>query len=173
MTVDGPAPDPAPALSRRVADVLRRRGEAVAVAESCTAGWLGRELTAEAGASDIFWGGVIVYADEAKVRLAGVPGDRIARHGAVSEEVAIALAEGLQQRAGTEWSVAVTGIAGPGGGSEAKPIGTVWIAVAGRDGTSAIRRQLTGNRTTIRAAAVDAALRDLLGRLERAEEPPH
>lgn len=172
MTGHGSAGDrvPEPEVSRRAVDALRRRGETVAVAESCTAGWLGRELTAEAGASDVFWGGVIVYADEAKERLVGVPGDLIARHGAVSEEVAIALAEGLRERTRTEWNVAVTGIAGPGGGSEAKPVGTVWIAVAGPGGTSAIRRQLTGDRTAIRAAAVGAALRDLVGRLDRAEE---
>ncbi|MFW6085252.1 MAG: CinA family protein [Gemmatimonadota bacterium] len=157
-------------VARRTVDALRRRNETVAVAESCTAGWLGRELTAEAGASDTFWGGVIVYADEAKQRLAGVSGELIARRGAVSEEVAIALAEGVRERAGSPWSVAITGIAGPGGGSDEKPVGTVWIAVAGPDGTTAIRRQLSGDRTGIRAGAVDSALRDLLGRLGRAEE---
>ncbi len=168
--MSGSGAEPATELARRAVDVMRRRGQSVAVAESCTAGWLGRELTAEAGASDVFWGGVIAYADEAKQRLAGVPEDLVARHGAVSEEVAIALAEGIRRRAGTEWSVAITGIAGPGGGSEEKPVGTVWIAVAGGDGTTAIRRQLTGDRTAIRAAAVDAALRDLLGRLGRVED---
>ena len=155
---------------RRTIDALRRRGETVSVAESCTAGWLGRELTGEAGASDVFWGGVIVYADEAKRRLAGVPESLIAGHGAVSEEVAVALAEGLRERAGTSWSLAITGIAGPGGGSEAKPVGTVWIAVNGPGGSTAIRRQFAGDRTEVRAQAVEAALRDLLGRLSRAAE---
>lgn len=172
MMVGGSGAESVAEIASRAVDALRRRGEALAVAESCTAGWLGRELTAEAGASDVFWGGVIVYADEAKSRLAGVPGDLIASRGAVSEEVAIALAEGLRQRAEIEWTLAITGIAGPGGGSEEKPVGTVWIAVAGPDGTSAMRRQLTGDRTAIRAAAVDGALRDLLGRLGRAETSP-
>lgn len=169
--VSGSGAEPVAEIASRAVDALRRRGETVAVAESCTAGWLGRELTAEAGASDVFWGGVIVYADEAKQRLAAVPRDLIASRGSVSEEVAIALAEGLRQRADTEWTLAITGIAGPGGGSEEKPVGTVWIAVAGPGGTSAMRRQLTGDRTAIRAAAVDGALRDLLGRLGRAEAP--
>lgn len=158
-------------VARRAVDALRRRGETVSVAESCTAGWLGRELTAEGGASDVFWGGVIVYADEAKQQLVGVPEQLIVRDGAVSEGVAIALAEGLRERAETAWSLAITGIAGPGGGSEEKPVGTVWVAVAGPGGTTAIRRQLTGDRAAVRAQAVDAALRDLLGRLRQAEGP--
>lgn len=169
MKATGPgAPEPSE-VARRTVDALRRRGETVSVAESCTAGWLGRELTAWAGASDVFWGGVIVYADEAKERLAGVPESLIVGHGAVSEEVAVALAEGLGERAGTSWSLAITGIAGPGGGSDAKPVGTVWIAVNGPGGTTAIRRQFAGDRTEVRAQAVEAALRDLLGRLGRPE----
>jgi PncC family amidohydrolase len=139
----------------------------VAVAESCTGGWLGRELTAEPGASAVFWGGVIVYANAAKRELAGVPAELLDAHGAVSEPVALSLAEGIRARAKSDWSVAITGIAGPEGGSEAKPVGTVWIAVAGQGGTTALQRQLAGDREAVRAAAVDAALRDLLGRLDR------
>lgn len=151
----------------RVAELLRRRGETVAVAESCTGGWLGRELTSEPGASDVFWGGVIVYANSAKRELAGVPAELLEAHGAVSEPVAVSLAEGIRRRAGADWSVAITGIAGPEGGSVAKPVGTVWIAVAGEEGTTAMQRQLAGDREDVRAAAVDAALRDLRGRLDR------
>lgn len=151
----------------RVAATLRRRGETMAVAESCTGGWLGRELTSEEGASEVFWGGVIAYDDTAKRRLLDVPADLLAAHGAVSEEVALRLAEQVRSLAGSAWAVSVTGIAGPGGGSSEKPVGTVWIAVAGPDGSTALRRQLTGDRSTIRRAAVEAALRDLLGRLDR------
>lgn len=151
----------------RVVDGLRRRGQTLSVAESCTGGWLGRELTAAAGASDVFWGGVIVYADAAKRELAGVPPESLEMHGAVSEPVALALADGTRARAATDWAVAITGIAGPGGGTEEKPVGTVWIAVAGPGGTTAMQRQLAGDRTGIRAAAVEAALRDLSGRLGR------
>jgi nicotinamide-nucleotide amidase len=168
MTVVDPVARRIAATATRVVETLRERGQMLAVAESCTGGWLGCELTASAGASDVFWGGVIVYADAAKQELAGVPGEMIARHGAVSEPVAVALAEGIRGRAGTAWSVAITGIAGPGGGSEAKPVGTVWIGVAGPDGTTALQRQLGGARREVRAGAVEAALRDLLGRIGRA-----
>lgn len=158
--------EPAGALARRLVDVLRARDERIAVAESCTGGGLGRMLTARAGASDVFWGGVIAYADEAKERLVGVPPEWIARHGAVSEPVARALAEGVRDRAGVEWSVSITGVAGPGGGSEAKRVGTVWIGVAGPDGTTARHRRLPGNRTEVRRAAVESALGDALERID-------
>lgn len=151
----------------RVVEALRGRGQTVAVAESCTGGWLGRELTAGAGASDVFWGGVITYADGAKRELAGVSGELIATRGAVSQHVAVALAEGVRARAGTDWSVAITGVAGPGGGSADKPAGTVWISIAGPDGTTALRRQLAGDRAEVRARSVEAALRDLSGRIGR------
>lgn len=167
MTESKPEAEPLATAAATVARSLREREQTVAVAESCTGGWLGRELTVEAGASDVFWGGVIVYADAAKQELAGVPGALIAAHGAVSEPVAIALAEGIRGRAGTDWSVAITGIAGPDGASEAKSVGTVWIAVAGPDGTTARQRQLAGDRTEVRAGSVEAALRDLLGRIDR------
>jgi len=167
MTESGPEAGRLATAAATVARSLHEREQTVAVAESCTGGWLGRELTAEAGASDVFWGGVIVYADAAKQELAGVPGELIAAYGAVSEPVAVSLAEGIRGRAGTDWSVAITGIAGPAGGSETKPVGTVWIAVAGPDGTTVLQRQLAGDRTEVRAGSVEAALRDLLGRIDR------
>lgn len=156
------------ATARRAVGILRARGETVSVAESCTGGWLGRELTAEDGASEVFWGGVIVYDDAAKQRLLDVPADLLAEHGAVSEAVAIHLAEAMRSRADTAWAVSITGVAGPAGGGPEKPVGTVWIAVAGSDGSTAMRRQLSGDRTGVRSAAVESALDDLIGRLGRA-----
>lgn len=156
------------ATARRAIGILRERGETVSVAESCTGGWLGRELTAEAGASDVFWGGVIVYDDDAKQRLLDVSSELLAEHGAVSEVSALRLAEAMRSRADTAWAVSITGVAGPGGGGPEKPVGTVWIAVAGSDGSTAMRRQLSGDRMEVRSAAVESALEDLIGRLGRA-----
>lgn len=153
-------------LVRRVGRTLRDRSSTLSVAESCTGGRLGGALTSEAGASDVFWGGLIVYANEAKVCLAGVAPALIENHGAVSEAVAKALAEGIRARAATDWAIAVTGVAGPGGGTPDKPVGMVWIAVTGPPGTTATEHRFAGDREEVRAAAVAAALGDLLLRLE-------
>ncbi len=122
-------------LAEVVLELLRRRGDTLAVAESCTGGGLGAALAAVPGASDVFLGGVIAYANTVKQALLGVPADTLASHGAVSDPVAIAMAEGARRATGARWSIAVTGIAGPGGGSAEKPVGLVHIAVAGPDGT--------------------------------------
>jgi nicotinamide-nucleotide amidase len=122
-------------LASVVLALLRRRGETVAVAESCTGGALGAALAAVPGASDGFLGGVIAYANAVKQNLLGVPAELLEAHGAVSDPVAIAMAEGARRLTGSSWSVAVTGIAGPGGGSGAKPVGLVHIAVAGPEGS--------------------------------------
>ena len=122
-------------LAEVVLELLRRRGDTLAVAESCTGGGLGAALAAVSGASDVFLGGVIAYANTVKQALLGVPADTLASHGAVSDPVAIAMAEGARRATGARWSIAVTGIAGPGGGSAEKPVGLVHIAVAGPDGT--------------------------------------
>lgn len=156
-------------LSDQLCSTLRRRNETLSVAESCTGGWLARELTGESGASEVFWGGVVTYADEAKTELAHVSPELIGIHGAVSAEVAEALAEGIRDRSGTDWSVSITGIAGPGGGSSEKPVGTVWIAISGPSGTSTQLIEAAGNRDEIRAEAVAGALHLLLCGLKSAE----
>lgn len=141
-----------------LADALRARGWRLACAESCTGGLLAAACTAVAGSSDWFERGVVSYSNDAKTTLLGVPAATIDAHGAVSEEVARAMAEGLLARAPVELTLAVTGIAGPGGAVPGKPVGTVWIAwaVAGR--TEARLLQLDGDRAAVREATVDAAL---------------
>lgn len=120
-------------LAEVVGGMLRARGETVATAESCTAGRITAMLTEIAGSSDYVLGGAVVYSNEEKTRQAGVDPALIAAHGAVSEEVARALAEGIRARTGATWGIGITGVAGPGGGSAEKPVGTVHMAVAGAE----------------------------------------
>ncbi|UCF41303.1 MAG: competence/damage-inducible protein A [Gemmatimonadota bacterium] len=151
-------------LAAVVLDRLAARGWTLAVAESCTGGMIGARITAIAGSSRVFRGGVICYADESKVRDLGVPEALIRSEGAVSEQVARAMAAGVARRFGTEASVAVTGIAGPSGGSEEKPVGTVWIAVRAGEQERALGRRFPGGRREVRRRSTQAAL-DLLRRL--------
>lgn len=147
---------------------LRRRGETVAVAESCTGGGIGAAITSVPGASEVFWGGVISYDDDAKRRLLGVSAAVLTSHGAVSGETAAAMAAGVRALARTTWSVAVTGIAGPGGGSDEKPVGTVWVGVDGP--RAGIRRhRFDGDRVAVRAATVREAIRLLASCVEGSE----
>ena len=120
-------------LVSRLADALRARGAMVATAESCTGGLIAGACTELAGSSDWFERGVVSYSNAAKTELLGVDAALIAGHGAVSEPVARAMAAGVLARSAAQLSVAVTGVAGPGGGSAAKPVGTVWLAWAWRD----------------------------------------
>ncbi len=115
------------------ASCSRRKAQTIATAESCTGGLLAARLTEKAGASDYVKGGIVVYSNEAKIAQAGVPAELIERHGAVSAEVAEALAEGARAKLGADVGVGVTGIAGPGGGTEEKPVGLVWLSVATAD----------------------------------------
>ena len=121
-------------LASVVLEQLRRRGQTLAVAESCTGGGLGAALAAVPGASDVFLGGVIAYANSVKQGLLGVPADLLEAHGAVSDPVAQAMAQGVRRRTGSDWAQAITGVAGPGGGSAEKPVGLVHLAVAGPAG---------------------------------------
>jgi PncC family amidohydrolase len=146
--------------AERVGEVLRRRGLRVAVAESCTGGLLGAALTAVPGSSDYVVGGVIAYADEAKAVLLGVLEGLLRQHGAVSAEVAGAMACGARERLGASVGVGITGVAGPGAQGSSKPAGLIYVAACGPDGAVDVRR-LDGDhgREGNRAQAVHAALR--------------
>lgn len=140
-------------------------GRTVATAESCTGGLIAAALTAIPGASASVVGGIVAYADRAKTRLLGVPSALIKEHGAVSAEVAVAMAEGARSSLGADLTVAVTGISGPSGGSPTKPVGLTFVAAADADGTIVERHQWTGDRASNRRETTVAALRLLLGRL--------
>jgi nicotinamide-nucleotide amidase len=137
---------------------LQMRNATLAVAESCTGGLLAERVTSVAGSSRYFAGGAVVYSNPAKTELAGVPQDMIERHGAVSREVAAALAEGIRYRCEATLGVGITGVAGPGGGSAEKPVGLVFHALASSSGTEVIERNFPGDRTRIRWFATTLAL---------------
>ncbi|WP_310738671.1 CinA family protein [Piscinibacter sp. HJYY11] len=148
-----------------LAQALRAKGWHLATAESCTGGLIAAACTAIAGSSDWFERGFVTYSNEAKTELIGVPPALIAQHGAVSAEVAQAMAEGALRAARVELAVAVTGIAGPGGATPGKPVGTVWLAVAQHGATTQpVLLQLDGSRSDVREQTVDAALAALLAR---------
>ena len=145
-------------VDQSVADLLRSRGATVATAESCTGGLLGARLTDLAGSSDYVLGGVVVYADAAKGHLLGVPAELLRAHGAVSEPVARAMADGARASLGATYALSVTGVAGPGGGTPDKPVGLVFIGCAGPGETVVRRHEFPGDRATVRAWSVVAAL---------------
>ncbi len=151
-----------------VGDLLAAAGWTVTVAESCTGGLLGERLTRVAGSSAYFLGGAITYSNELKSRLVGVPAELISAHGAVSEPVARAMAEGVCRALASDWGVGITGVAGPDGGSEEKPVGTVHIAVAGPAAAGGVtHRQVRfpGDRDRVRWQASQLALEMLRRRL--------
>ena len=151
--------DGEPDVAVVVSEQLRARGETVAVAESCTGGQLCARLVAIPGASRWVLEGAVLYANAAKIRTCGVSPELIEAHGAVSEPVARQLAAGIRARAGADWGVGITGVAGPGGGRPGKPVGTVHMAIAGPDGEVAHRRsRVPGDRTQVTARSVTAAL---------------
>jgi nicotinamide-nucleotide amidase len=152
-------------LAALVLERARAAGVRLAVAESCTGGLLGGRITEVPGSSDVFAGGIIAYENAAKTNLLGVPAALIDREGAVSEPVAAAMAQGALERLGAELAVSITGVAGPGGGTDAKPVGTVCFGLAGRGGTATRRSILNGTRSDIRYRAAQAALFLLFQRL--------
>jgi nicotinamide-nucleotide amidase len=150
-----------------ILDLLRQKQATLALAESCTGGYIGDLLTDVPGSSEVLISGVIAYANEAKERLLGVRAETLAAHGAVSEATVLEMAQGARERAGATYGLAVSGIAGPGGGSEDKPVGTVWIAALGPG--AEISRQLSlpferrGNKVVAAYTALDVLRRHLLG----------
>jgi nicotinamide-nucleotide amidase len=147
-----------PTVDDLVAGALADRGWTVATAESCTGGLLAARLTARAGSSGWVLGGVTAYANSAKVDLLGVPAGLLAERGAVSPEVAAALADGARERFGADVGVGITGVAGPGGGTQQKPVGTVHLCVAGPEGRRARSIVLPGSRTAVRERSVTVAM---------------
>jgi len=153
------------AQAARLLDLCRTRQLLLATAESCTGGLVAAALTATAGSSDVFERGFVTYSNEAKSAMLGVPSALITSHGAVSEPVARAMAEGAIRHSRATLAVSVTGVAGPGGGSAEKPVGLVWIAAARERGAVISERHIfPGDRAAIRAASTEAALA-LLARL--------
>lgn len=152
-------------LVTQLAQALTGRGWMMTTAESCTGGLIAGACTELAGSSLWFDRGVVTYSNEAKVDLLGVPAELIAQHGAVSEPVAMAMAQGALAKSKAQIAVAVTGVAGPGGGSPDKPVGTVWLAWACHDGlVQAERHVFGGDRAAVRSAAVRCALQGVLHR---------
>ena len=151
--------DDGSSVDEQVAALLRDRGWKVATAESCTGGLLAGRLTDRPGSSDVVAGGLVVYTNQAKTDLAGVPESVIAEFGAVSREVAELLADGARARLHAEVGVGITGIAGPGGGTPEKPVGLVWCSVAGPDGVRVTRKlQLPGGRFDVRDRTTTVAM---------------
>jgi nicotinamide-nucleotide amidase len=151
-------------LAAVVLERLRRERRRLGIAESCTGGMLSARITAIPGGSEVFVGGVVAYADAVKTAALQVPLEVLQAHGAVSEATVVAMAEGAQRLFAADCAMAVTGIAGPGGGSPEKPVGTVWLAARVHTTTRAVRRLFPGDRDEIRRRAAQAAL-DLLRRL--------
>ena len=148
------------ALAQSVLDACRLRGWHIATAESCTGGLVAGALTAIAGSSDVVERGFVTYSNKAKSELLGVPPETIAAHGAVSAETAAAMAQGAVARAPVDLAISVTGVAGPSGGSAAKPVGLVILGLARRDGSCRTERHVfDGDRAAVREAALQVALR--------------
>jgi PncC family amidohydrolase len=153
-------------LEVQVGRLLRERKLKLALAESCTGGLLGNRITDVAGSSEFFWGGVVAYAYEAKAALLGVSWDTLNQRGAVSRETVLEMAHGTRRALSTDIGLSVSGIAGPGGGTPEKPIGTTWIGLVAEEGEWAKVFQFSGDREENKASAVDAALMLLLNYLQ-------
>jgi len=150
------------AVAQKLGRALQERRSRMATAESCTGGWIAKAVTDVAGSSQWFDGGIVAYSNAAKIALLGVPADVLAAHGAVSEEAVCAMAEGARARLAADFAVAVSGIAGPDGGSADKPVGTVHFAWAAPGGVTAARRIFAGSRETVRRLTVALALERLV-----------
>ena len=157
-------------LAAAVVDDLTAASKAVATAESCTGGWIAKSITDIAGSSAVFGYGVVSYSNGAKESILGVKNETIEEHGAVSETVVEEMAEGVLHLSGADIAVAVSGVAGPTGGTEEKPVGTVWFAWAVRDGSNALVdthcEHFSGDRELVRELTVAHALQGVLERIE-------
>lgn len=145
-------------IEQIVSYLLQMRGMTLATAESCTGGLLAQRITSLSGSSRYFLGGAVVYSNELKTQFAGVPKALIDKHGAVSREVAQALAEGIRKRCLSSYGVGITGVAGPTGGTEQKPVGLLYVALACEEGTQVVERNFPGDRARIRQFATEQAL---------------
>ena len=149
---------------------LAARKKMIAAAESCTAGLASDFITRVPGASNVFWGSFVSYSSSAKIKMLGVQEELINEHGEVSRPVALAMAERALEKSGASWAFSITGFAGPGGGNARAPVGTVWIGIAGRDGTGGLWSEakmffFVGDRNEVREAAAAVALQELLERI--------
>ena len=161
-------------LEVQVGSLLRKRKLKLALAESCTGGLVGHRITDVPGSSEFFWGSIVAYAYEAKAAILGVSWDTLNGRGAVSRETVLEMARGTRRVLNTDIGVSVSGIAGPGGGTEEKPVGTTWIGLAAHDGEWAKVWLFAGNREQNKRSAAEAALQLLLdylnGKLENQEK---
>lgn len=153
-------------LAERLQHLAITQGVTVGTAESCTGGLVGHAITAVPGSSAYYLGGIISYADRLKVALLGVAASTIDRHGAVSAQTAVAMAEGLRERLACDLAVAVTGVAGPDGGSAAKPVGLTYVAVAGPAGHQVERHTWDGDRAANQERSAEVALTMLIAALD-------
>ena len=148
-------------IDEKVAKLLRNSGLTLSVAESCSGGLIAKRITDVPGSSGYFLFGAVTYSNESKLKVLGVPGKLLEKHGAVSSEVALSMAEGVRRVSGSAIAIATTGIAGPDGGTPEKPVGTVFMALADRDGCSVKKYQFPGDRNWVRSITCFSAL-DLL-----------
>lgn len=153
-------------LENQIGRLLRERKLKLSLAESCTGGLIGHRITEVSRSSEYFWGSIVSYAYEAKVALLGVSWETLNTRGAVSRETVLEMARGTRKALNTDIGVSVSGIAGPGGGTPEKPVGTTWIGLVAADGEWAKLNHFSGERSQIKQAAADAALQLLLDYLE-------
>lgn len=166
------ADDPLVALAARLRERCLARGLRLVTAESCTGGLVGHLITETPGSSAWYLGGFVTYSDQLKREFVGVPQDVLVAHGAVSAQTALAMAAGARARTGADLGASVTGIAGPDGGSAAKPVGLTYVAVADSSGTEVRRHLWAGTRSDNKRASAEALLELVLQRVEASEDRP-
>ena len=154
-------------LETQIIHLLAARKQTLAVAESCTGGYIAHRLTNVPGASEVFSAGLVTYSNRAKQKFLGVSSETLAQYGAVSEPVAREMAEGARRACGTDYAISVTGIAGPGGGTVEKPVGTVFIGATSDRQTVVVQRNNPGDRLAFKEITADQALQQLLTLIER------